>query len=138
MSMRDYPVNDYGMLITEEMLRTIASNVFDDYTEEEYENDTWSFIDYMYDRSIIEYISEFTGGAICIKDDGTDGYEIIKTYSDDEIFYIPASRISTLFNAAYNGIGEMIEEFKNNVGKYLPDDFNYRPYICHIVGTYFG
>ena len=32
----------------------------------------------------------------------------------------------------------MIEEFKDRVGKYLPDDFNYRSYVCHIVGTYYA
>lgn len=138
MSMRDYAVDDYGLLMTEEMLKMVASKVFEDYTEEEYDDDPWTFDNDLYERGIVEYISEFSGEAIYVRDDGKDDYGNSKTYSSDMIYYIPTSKISTLFKAAYSNIDEMIEEFKDDIGKYLPNNFNYRPYICHIVGTYYG
>lgn len=138
MSMRDYAFNDYGLLMTEEILKMVSAKVFDDYTEEEYDDDPWSFNDDLYERGIVEYVCEFSGESICVKDDGNDDYNNSKTYSDDMVYYIPVSKTSTLFKAAYSNIDEIIEEFKNKIGKYLPSNFNYRPYICHIVGTYFA
>ena len=138
MSMRDYAFNDYGLLMTKEMLKMVASKVIEDYTEEKYDDDPWSFNEDLYECGVVEYISEFIGEAICVRDDGTDDYRNSKTYDSDTVYYIPVSKISTLFKAAYNNIDEMIEEFKDRVGKYLPDDFNYRPYVCHIVGTYYA
>lgn len=138
MSMRDYAVNDYGLLMTEEMLKMVAAKVFENYTEEEYDHDPWEFDFDLYERGVVEYISEFSGEAIYVTDDGKDDYGNSKTYSSDMIYYIPVSKMSTLFKAAYNNIEEIIEEFKNNIGEYLPNDFNYRPYVCHIVGTYYG
>ena len=37
MSMRDYAVNDYGLVMTKDMLKTICSKYCPDYTEEEYD-----------------------------------------------------------------------------------------------------
>ena len=38
MSMRDYAVDDYGLLMTKEMLKAVASKVIEDYSDEEYDN----------------------------------------------------------------------------------------------------
>lgn len=43
-----------------------------------------------------------------------------------------------LFKAAYKDMNELIDEFKSDIGEYLPEDFDYRANIRHIVGTYFG
>ena len=32
----------------------------------------------------------------------------------------------------------ILNEFKDRIGKYFTEDFDYRKHICHIVGTYFG
>ena len=37
MSMRDYAVNDYGLVMTRDMLKTICSKYYREYTEEEYD-----------------------------------------------------------------------------------------------------
>ena len=34
MSMRDYAVNDYGLLMTKEMLKAVASKAIDGYSDE--------------------------------------------------------------------------------------------------------
>ncbi len=138
MSMRDYAVNDYGLLINEDMLKTIASQYCEGYTEEDYQEDECGFHDELYNAGIIEYISEFTGDAICITDDGIDDWRNTYGYDADWIYYVPVKRIGTLFEPAYNNIEEMIDEFKERVGKYFTEDFDYREHICHIVGTYYG
>ena len=138
MSMRDYAVNDYGLVLDEDMMKTIASQYCEDYTEEDYDEDPWAFDDELYCAGIVDYISEFSGEAIYINDNGIDDWRMTTPYNDDRIYYIPVSRIGTLFEAAYNNIEEMIDEFKSKIGKYFTDDFDYRKHICHIVGTYFG
>lgn len=138
MSMRDYAVDDYGLLMTREMLKEIASKVCEDYTEEAYEEDEFGFNDELYDEGIVEYISDFTGESIVINDKGENVWGDSESYNCDVIYFVPTSRISTLFKAAYRDMDDMIDEFKKRVGEYLPDDFDYRKYIRHISGTYFG
>lgn len=135
MSMRDYPVDDYGLLLTKDMMRSIVSKVIDDF--EEIDEDEYGYA--LYEEGICEYIGDFTGEAGILFDDGTNDW--IKTgevYDGDIIYYIPISSYPTLFKAAYNNMDDLIEEFKSKVGDYLPKDFNYREQIRHIVGAYFG
>ena len=138
MSMRDYAVNDYGLLMTIEMLEMIASKVCDGYTEAAYTNDPWSFNEEIYDKGIVEYIGSFTGESIVINDKGENIWSVSEYYDDDVIWYAPTKNISTLFKAAYRDIDEMIEEFRERLGAYLPSDFDYRKYIRNISGTYYG
>lgn len=135
MSMRDYAVDDYGLLLTNETMKIIASKVCDDFEDmEEYE---YGYA--LYEKDICEYISDFTGEASIVNDNGLDDWaKNGEIYNGDQIYYIPINSYPTLFKAAYNNMDELIEEFKSDVGEYLPDDFNYRKYIRHIVGTYFG
>ena len=138
MSMRDYAVNDYGLLMTEDMLKIIASKVCDDYSDKNYEDDPWAFNDVLYEKGIVEYISEFTGESIEIMDSGRDNWPLSENWNDDSIWYVPASNCLCLFAKAYENIDEMAQEFKDKIGEYLPDDFDYHEHIRHIVGTYFG
>ena len=138
MSMRDYAVNDYGLVLYEDTLKTIASHYCEGYTEEAYEEDEYGFNDELYNNGIVDYISEFTGDVICITDNGTDDWRNADGYLGDWIYYIPVEKMGTLFEAAYNNIDEMVEEFKEKIGKYLSEDFDYRSNIRHIVGTYYG
>lgn len=135
MSMRDYAVDDYGLLLTEETMKIIASIVCDDF--DNMEEDEYGYA--LYDEGICEYIGDFTGEAIHITDDGYDEHRKNgESYSGDRIYYVYAGLCSTLFKAAYENIDELIAEFKQKLGEYLPDDFDYRANIRHIVGTYFG
>lgn len=133
MSMRDYAVSDYGLLLDEETIKVIASKVLEDYTDE----DDMAYG--LYDKGICEYISEFTGESIPVREDGhvswgDDG----ENYRCETIVYVPTSNFPTLFKKAYENIDEIIDEFKGKVGEYLPDGFDYRGKIRHISGTYFG
>lgn len=136
MSMREYAFDDYGLLMTDNMLKMIASKVFEDYTEEDYDDDPWSFDYDLYEKGIVEYVSNFTGEAFNIDDNGCNGFGRI--ISDDVIYYVPMSKISTLFKAAYKDMDEIVDEFKKKLSNFFPDDFDYAAHICHIVGTYYG
>lgn len=135
MSMRDYAVDDYGLLLTEETMKIIASivcNDFDDMDEDEYG-------DALYEEGICEYIGDFTGEAGILFDDGlNDWMSNGEMYDGDRIYYIQVSSYPTIFKAAYENMDALIAEFKEKVGEYLPEDFDYRSNIRHIVGTYFG
>ena len=109
MSMRDYAVNDYGLLITEEIVKSIASKVCEGYTEEEYKEDPFGFAYELYENGLVEYIGSFTGESIIINDNGENLWGNGEYYNDDVIYYVPTKNISTLFKAAYNNIDEMVE-----------------------------
>lgn len=138
MSMRYYAVNDYGLVMTREMLKTICSKYYREYTEEKYNDDEYSFNDALYEEGVVEYISGFTGEAMVIDDNGDDYNSNSEAYNDDTIYYVPTQNYGTFFKAAYANMEELESEFRNKFNKYFPDDFDYRKHICHIVGTYFG
>ena len=138
MSMRYYAVNDYGLVMTRDMLKTICSKYYREYTEEKYNDDEYSFNDALYEEGVVEYISGFTGEAMVIDDNGDDYNSNSEAYNDDTIYYVPTQNYGTFFKAAYANMEELESEFRNKFNKYFPDDFDYRKHICHIVGTYFG
>jgi hypothetical protein len=133
--MRDYAVDDYGLLLDEETIKVIASKVIDDFSYDATAID-WAYE--LYDHGICEYISEFTGEAQEIDNNGFYWGGEINEYSNDVIAYVQAYNYPTLFRRAYNNMDELVEEFKNKLGEYLPDDFDYRSRIRHICGTYYG
>lgn len=133
MSMRDYAVSDFGLLLDEETIKIIGFKVLKDYTDEDdmaYE---------LYNEGICEYISDFTGEAMRISDNGGIIWSSdCEDFRHEVIAYVPASNFPTLFERAYENIYDLIDEFKGKLGEYLPDGFDYRDKIRHISGTYFG
>ena len=141
MSMREYAVYDYGLLLTEETMKVLAKKHCDNFTEEDFAMDKFVFYEAVEEifGGNIEYTSEFTGEAKCIEDDGTCGWGCDSAYyNDDYIYYIPINRTLSLFKAAYNNIDDMIADFKERVGEYMPEDFDYRYNMRYIIGTYWG
>lgn len=136
MSMRHNAVYDYGLLLDEETIHLIASKVFDDYEEDDGEHGDWKYD--LYDEGICEYIGEFTGETQKVNENGGSWWGNCEFYDCESIVYVQASRYPTLFTKAYNNIDELVDEFKDKVGQYLPDDFDYRSRIHHICGTYYG
>ena len=132
MSMKDCAVDDYGMVLDEETAKTICLKLFNDYEGEDYSYD-------LYENGNCELISEFNGEAQELQDDGRINWcGNSKGYNGYTICYIPLHSKPTLFKGGYNNMNEIISELKNRVGKYLPDDFDYRSRIRHICGTYCG
>jgi hypothetical protein len=133
--MRDYAVDDYGLLLTEETMKIIAQKVCDDF--EDMEEDEYG--DALYEEGICEYIGDFTGEAGALLDNGlNDWMSNGEMYDGDRIYYVQVSSYPTIFKAAYENMDALIAEFKEKVGEYLPEDFDYRSNIRHIVGTYYG
>ena len=135
MSMKYYGFYDYGMILDEKTVKLIASKVLDNI-----EHDDICDLGYkLFDEGICEYISEFTGDAQEISDNGAgDNWENTKEYDNDILFYVPLYNYPTLFKKAYNDMDEIISELKEKLGEYLPEDFDYRSKIYHISGTYYG
>ena len=132
MSMKDYAVDDYGMVLDEETAKTICLKVLKGYDREDYGYD-------LYNEGLCEHISEFNGEAQELDDDGRVNWGANSDeYRGYSIYYIPLKQYPTIFKKAYNDMGEIVDELKADVGKYLPDDFDYRSRIRHICGTYVG
>lgn len=136
--MKDYAFDEYGLLATDEVLKAIASVVCDNYTLEAYEEDNWEFCDRLYNLGIIEYLSGFTGESIRIKPSGEELFGLGEEYSDDCIYYIPISKKISLFKAAYSDMDELVSDFRSRLQRYLPEEFDYRGHLRHIVGVYYG
>ena len=139
MSSRDYGVDDYGLILDSRDLKLIASKYFADYAEEEYENDPLSFIDELVYGLDITYASDFTGEAFAIDDNGyTQWVSDSISFNCDVIYYVPANKYASLFKASYRDFSEIVKELKVKVGKYLPEDFDYRTKFRHLSGTYWS
>ena len=133
MSMRDYAYEDYGLILNNETIKTICEKLFANDLHEE-NDDGYS----LYDAGICQMVGNFTGELYPIRDDGGDDWSNSETPNDDSIFYIPVEKYPTLFKTAYKDIDEIVAEFKEALGEYLPDSYDYRANIRHIVGTTFG
>lgn len=132
MSMRDYATEDYGLVLDDKALRCICDKVFADNPVDE-GDETCA----LYEAEIINLFSEFTGEAFCINDKGDDVWDCSTSYSCDEVPYVPLRKYPSLFRAAYKDFNEIIEELKEKIGEYMPEDYDYRANIRHIIGTTF-
>lgn len=133
MSMRDYAYNDYGLVLDEDTMKYMYAKAVG-----EQEADLYDMGYALYEKGMCEYTGEFTGEASFIDDDGDDDWRISESYSCDAIYYVPIRKYPSLFQAPYSNIDEIVEEFKSKVGAYMPDGYDYRANIRHIVGTVFG
>lgn len=138
MSMRDYAVDDYGLVLNGNHLQVLAARLCDGYTEKDYDENMYDYCEELIDKLGLQYISDFTGEAMILNDDGSSEYSGSFTYFDDTVFYLALSEYPSLFHAAYSNIDEVVAEVKSSIGKYLPNNFQYRDNIRHIVGTYYG
>lgn len=141
MSMRENAVYDYGLLLTLNTMKALAKKNCEDFTEEDFVVNEYAFYEAVEDifGGDIEWISEFTGEARYIEDSGSDEWGSQTEYFDgDYIYYVPINRMVSLFKAPYRDMNDMISDFKERIGKYMPEDFDYRANLRHIIGTYWG
>ena len=132
MSMREYAYEDYGLVLDEPTMEHIFVKKF---------NEPIDDLDVgceLYDSDICTCAGQFTGEAFGIKDDGKDDWDDSLTYNCDEVYYISISKYPSLFKAPYNNINEIVEEFKEKIGEYMPDGYDYRANLKHIIGTVWG
>ena len=141
MSMKEWAVYDYGLLLTADTMKALAKKHCTDFTEEAFADDEFIFYEEIEEifGGDIEYIGQFTGEAKYVADDGTCEWGCDSVYyNDDILYYVPINRRLSLFESAYDNMNSMITSFKERVGKYMPDDFDYRANMRYIVGTYWG
>ena len=143
MSMREYGISEYGLVLGEDIVRSMIFALDDSITSEEKDDpyfDIFDCIDIL-DCVGVCYISEFSGEAIDMRADGTDIVTESKHYWGDVIFYVPTEKYPSIFKRAYRDFSELVKEFKVKLTKTgliscLPGGFDIRNNIRHIVGTY--
>lgn len=133
MSMRDYAYVDYGLVLDEETIKYMYAKAIGG--QEEDVNDMGYEL---FDKGIVEYTGEFTGEAMRVENNSNDNWNDTLVYSADIFYYVPLGLYPSLFKAQYKDMNEIVEELKSKVGEYMPDGYNYRANIRHIVGTTFG
>lgn len=131
-------VDDYGLVLNTNHLHLLSAKLLDNFTEKEWENDKYGCVEEVVDKLGIKSIGDFSGEAFAINDNGESDWSNTDIYSGDSIYYVGISVYPSLFRCAYRDIDELITEFKGKIGEYLPDNFDYRSSVRHIVGTYFG
>ena len=133
MSMRDYACEDYGLVLDEPTMKHICAKMWaDDPVEDGDEGCA------LYEAEVCNLFGQFTGEAVSIRDDGTDDWSNSTTYGCDEVYYVPINKYPSLFRTAYKDMSEIVDEFKTKVGEYMPNGYDYRANIRHIIGTTFG
>ena len=135
--MRDYAVDDYGLVLNSNHMQILASQLCDGYTEQDYYENMPYYFEEVIEALDLTYIDNFTGEATIVEENNP---ESIGTdyYNDDLIVYLQTQNRETLFDRAYKNIGEVIDEFKSVLAQYLPENFQYEKQFCHIVGSFYG
>lgn len=129
MSMRECCVDDYGMVLTKEIVDAIVRNYNEKHKDEEpvtaYElNDV--FDNFMFnsdpDGVVLQAIEQNENDS----DWGTEN-------SFDEFFYIPLNKYPSLFKTAYRNIQECVDEIlSSEIAEYFPNGINIADYLFHI------
>lgn len=98
--MRDYGVNEYGMVLNTNHLHILASKNCSNYSEGEWcvsKANRYEYIEEIAERLGIDCITSFDGDALYIDDNGSDDWGNYESYSDDVIYFIPLSKYPNLF-----------------------------------------
>lgn len=68
-----------------------------------------------------------------------DYFEVRKpldiSVSDDYIMYLSTKKGASLFKAVYDDLEDVEAEYRQEIGKWFPDDFEFKSRICNIAGT---
>ena len=135
MSMRNYAVDDYGIIIEREIAINISKKVNPEFSVEDGNSPEYE----VYDNGIGEYISEFTGECFKVSKDGSvDNWSSVYNFDSDTILYLSVPKWGTLFKAAYTDMEELVADMKEKYSEWLPNDFDYAANIVKITGTYYG
>lgn len=87
-------------------------------------------------------LSNFEGTAETIKEVvDTTSKSVDITYSDDDrAAYVMLEKEASLFRPAYRDPEEIIDEVRSSLadfGQYIPDNFEFAPWICDIKGDFY-
>lgn len=143
MSWDTYAVNDYGIILSDDILIDIARRyrsecdgntafLQNDVTNQELLGD---FIPDVADAYDICYLTGFTGDARAVYEDGCSSETSEECFNYDEVVYLHVPEMPGLFKAPYTGMGELVDYFRQEYGEYLPQDFDYAGNLRHFVGV---
>ena len=136
MSTKDWGFIGYGIVIDNIVANEIAKKI--NY-KIDYAQDLYSDVrDYLYDKGVCDTMGEFTGEAFLVDDKGSVWWGQGEVFHCEQIWYVELNKMPTLFAAPYKNMCEVIDELKNKLGEYLPNDFDYKRQIRLISGTYYG
>lgn len=135
MSYRAYAVSTYGLVLSEEELHEAAKKFCD--TNDEFQSSNladlceWEICDELG----LECITDFNGEICGIDSKGRDNWSDCDSPSD---VYYYGLKDPMLAAAAYHNIDEIVNECRAALGGLLPQDFDYRSHIRHIIGVVYG
>lgn len=135
MSYRAYAVSTYGCVLSEEELRTAAKRFYE--TDDELKTSNWEDLSSweICEEFGLECITEFEGEVCYVDEDGVDDWSICDSPSD--VYYF-GLRDPRLIGSAYKNSNEIVDECRAALGRLLPQDFDYRSHIRHIIGVIYG
>ena len=137
MSMREYVTTGKGLVIPEKLIEYVIKHS-ENFNEEYYGKEYYDFFsDYgtLGGKNIISFIE--CSGDFFDLDEREDRY-IEEDIDMDTFYIIEIDKYPSLYKQAYNNIDEIVEEYKKAVGKYFPEDFDYKKYLVTFIGTYWG
>lgn len=149
MSMRTYVSEGYGIILGEKeflhMNKVMRTELCELNLESVKEGQPKYFVERDdYDEAeIAEYFdavnySGYEGDAYRFNENGEEE-ETDESYDGETTLYIlPLDKEPGLFHAAYESIGEAVDELKKKYGKFLPPDYDYANNIYHLRGTIYG
>ena len=124
MSMREYGVVDFGMIIEAELGKSICKK-FE--VEALYE---------LEDENICS-LSDFCG---CIRKINENGslFGEGESLTDESLYYFSTSLAPNFIKGAYSSVEEIAEEIALKAKDYLPEGYPIKDHLCFIYGTIFG
>lgn len=142
MSMRSYAAEDYGFYIDGELANEIIKKVSEKEATDLYDiNDLYNHLSE--DKGIpVDFWSSCEGELFEIKENMLYEESDFSFGYDDAFLIISLKYFPTLFSKpSYKGIEDIIEEIKEHIGQYLPDNFSdedIKKRIVHFVGITVG
>ena len=144
MSMRTYGITVKGLLIPKQMLGYVMTHTedWDELSEENKSAYKYNYLDYYYDcykigNNSIVMCSNCSGDLFDIEE--LDYSQIPENeYDKNCLVMLELQKYPSLFSQAYKDIDEIVKEYKLSVGKYFPENFDFKKYLVTFVGTYEG
>lgn len=140
MSMRVYPVETYGLLVYAEDLQDWWDKRTENYGTENFVKEEVELFEI---NECLEYgyahaVYDAEGTTYSINDKGCPGIETSQIGACGEDFVIlELEKFPSLFEAAYTGKTEAIQELKNLYSEILPLGFDYEQrFVCYMGTEY--
>lgn len=130
-------IEDYGLVVEKQELTTMLLKITGCTEDELLDWSDYDCFDALEAHGLV-CISELSGEAALVDDKGRDDWSDSVRYDADTVLYFPPNKYPGFFHKAYEDMRELVAEYKESLGKYFPEDFDYRNHIRHIIGAQYG